>query len=76
MVRLTPRKPSRVVCSKHEDTLQGVSEFRDEFAAVEAERADADPAAVDADVAGFDVSLADPGLCSALRPPGAEVVRL
>ena len=56
--------------------MRGVSEFGDEFAAVEAERADADPAALDADVAGLDVALADPGLRSALWPPGAEVVRL
>jgi len=53
-----------------------VSQFGDEFAAVQAERADADPPAPDADVAGLDVALADPGLRSALWPPGAEVVRL
>jgi len=53
-----------------------VSEFGDEFGAVEADGTDADPPPADPDVAGFDVSLADPGWLSGLATPGAEVVRL
>jgi len=41
-----------------------VSDFGDEFGAVEAERADADPPPPEPDVAGLDVALADPGLRS------------
>ena len=36
--------------------------FGDKFAAVEAERANADPSPPDSDVAGLDVALADPGV--------------
>ena len=39
-----------------------MSEFGDEFGAVEAERADADPPPPDPDVAGLDVALADAGV--------------
>ena len=40
----------------------GVSQFRDELAAVVAYRGYADPVALDADVARLDVALANPGL--------------
>ena len=53
-----------------------MSEFGDEFAAVEAERADADPPPPGADVAGLDFALADPGRLSGPPTPWAEVVRL
>jgi hypothetical protein len=46
------------------------------LATVEADGADAQPAALDTDVAGFDVALAYPGLGSAFRGVGAEVVWL
>jgi len=46
------------------------------LAAVEADGADSDPAALDADIAGLDVAFADPRLRSALRAFGAEVVGL
>ena len=55
---------------------RGVSEFGDEFGAVEADGADADPPPPDPDVAGFDVALADPGRPSGLPTFGAEVVRV
>ena len=41
-----------------------MSEFGDEFGAVEAERADAHPPSPDPDVAGFDVAIADPAFGS------------
>ena len=53
-----------------------LSQFRGELATVEAERPDADPPPPDADVAGLDVALADPGPCLALRAFGAKVVWL
>lgn len=50
-----------------------------ELAAVEANRSDSSPVALDSDVASLDVALADSGLAlapRALDAVGAEVVRL
>jgi hypothetical protein len=56
--------------------LRGLSQFRDEFRAIEAEGPDADPPPPDPDVAGLDVALANPGRRPAFPPLGAEVVWL
>jgi hypothetical protein len=53
-----------------------LSQFWGEFCAVEVDGPYSHPAALDADVAGLDVAFADPGLRSALRAFGAEVVGL
>ena len=53
-----------------------VSHFGDELAAVEADGPYPHPAALDADVAGLDVSFADPRFGAALGALGAEVVGL
>jgi hypothetical protein len=57
--------------------LRGLSQFRYELAAVQAERADAGPAAPDADVAGLDVAPGHPDPAPGPGEPGgsgAEVI--
>ena len=59
--------------------FRGLSDFGDEFAAVQADGSDSGPAPVDTDVAGLDVALADPGpagTSAGFDSLGAEVVRL
>jgi hypothetical protein len=56
--------------------FKGVSEFRGELAAVEANGPYSHPPSLNADVAGLDVPFADPGLRFTLGAFGAEVVGL
>lgn len=59
--------------------LKRLSQFGDEFGAVQADGPDSGPAAVDTDVARLDVALADPGPAGApgwFDAFGTEVVRL
>jgi hypothetical protein len=55
---------------------KSVSQFGDELAAVEADGPYSHPAALDANVAGLDVTFADPWLGPALEAFGAEIMGL